>query len=117
MTSPTSTSPDRLDRVGALGGIGFTVLGLAATFPVPMPPAIDDPASEIRDYVVDNQFILGVSTVLTAAALLAFVGFVAMVHRRLSSTDRTPTTIRASASACSRTSAAADLDGSVRQSV
>jgi hypothetical protein len=103
MSDQTSTSPDRLDRVGALGGIGFTVLGLAATLAVPLAPAVDDPASEIRDYMVDNKSALGVSTVLLAASVLAFVGFVAMVHRRLSASGRTPLAAGAflvSATAC-----------------
>jgi hypothetical protein len=82
--------PDRVDRLGALGGIGFTALALASTAVVPMAPAADDPAGEIRDYVVDHQSALGVSTVLTAAAMLALVGFVAMVHRRLSARGRSP---------------------------
>lgn len=73
----------RLDRFGAAGGIAFTVLALAATLVVPAAPAFDDPAAEIRDYVVDHQTALGVSTVLYASAMLAFIAFVAMVHRRL----------------------------------
>jgi hypothetical protein len=90
MTDQPSTNPAKLDRTGALGGITFTVLGLAGAFSVPLPPAVDDPASEIRDYVVDHQTALGVSTVLYAASILAFVGFVAMVHRRLSASSRSP---------------------------
>lgn len=96
MTDMTDTTPRphpnpaRLDRLGALGGIGFTALAFAATVVVPVAPAVDDPAGEIRDYVVDNQTALGVSTVLYAAAILAFAGFVAMVHRRLSATGRSP---------------------------
>jgi hypothetical protein len=90
MTDQQTTNPARLDRIGALAGIAFTVLGLAGAFSVPLPPAVDDPASEIRDYVVDHQTVLGVSTVLYAASILAFVGFVAMVHRRLSASGRSP---------------------------
>jgi hypothetical protein len=87
---PLTTDPARADRFGALGGIGFTILSLTAAFSVPLSPAADDPASEIRDYVVDNKTALGVSTVLYAAAMLAFVGFLAMVHRRLSASGRNP---------------------------
>jgi len=90
MTDQPSTNSARLDRTGALAGISFTVLGLAGAFSVPLPPAVDDPASEIRDYVVDHQTALGVSTVLYAASILAFVAFVAMVHRRLSASGRSP---------------------------
>lgn len=44
----------------------------------------------IRDHVVGHQTALGVSTVLYAAAILAFIAFVAMVHRRLAATGRNP---------------------------
>jgi hypothetical protein len=80
----------RLDRLGALGGIGFTVLALASALVVPAAPAVDEPAGEIRDYVVDHQTGLGISTVLYAAGMLAFIAFVAMVHRRVSATARSP---------------------------
>jgi hypothetical protein len=89
-TNPASISPAKLDRTGAVAGIAFAVLGLAGAFSVPLPPAVDDPASEIRDYVVDHKTALGVSTVLYAASILAFIGFVAMVHRRLTSSSRSP---------------------------
>jgi hypothetical protein len=90
MTDQPPINPAKFDRTGALAGITFTVLGLAGAFSVPLPPAVDDPASEIRDYVVEHQTALGVSTALYAASILAFVGFVAMVHRRMSASSRSP---------------------------
>jgi len=78
-----------LDRMGALGGFGFTVCAVISTAVVPAAPAVDDPTGEIRSYLVDHQARLGVSTVLAAAAL-SLVGFLAMVHRRLAATGRHP---------------------------
>jgi hypothetical protein len=89
-TGLATSEAARLDRFGAVGGIAFTVFALAATLVVPAAPAFDDPAGEIRRYVVDHQTALGVNTVLSAAAMLAFIGFVAMVHRRLAATGRSP---------------------------
>jgi len=77
-----------LDRAGAIGGIAFTVLAFASTFVVPVAPAVDDSAAEIRDYLTDHQTALGVSTVLYTTAMLAFVAFLAMVHRRIAATAR-----------------------------
>jgi glucan phosphoethanolaminetransferase (alkaline phosphatase superfamily) len=78
----------RLDRIGALGGIAFTVLAFASTFVVPTAPTVDDAAADIHDYLLDNQTGLGVSIVLYVAALLAFVPFVAMLHHRIAATAR-----------------------------
>lgn len=89
-TMLTTGETTRLDRFGAVGGIAFTALALAATIVVPAAPAFDDPTGEIRDYVIDHQTALGVSTTLTASAMLAFIAIVAMVHRRLAATGRTP---------------------------
>jgi hypothetical protein len=78
----------RLDHFGAIGGIAFTVFALASTLVVPAAPAFDDPGGEINDYIVDHQTALGVNTVLYATGILAFIAFVAMVHRRLAATGR-----------------------------
>jgi hypothetical protein len=72
-----------LDRIGALCGLGFTVLAFASALVAPVAPALDDPADEIRTHMVDNQGRLGASSVLFAAAILTFVGFLAMLHRRI----------------------------------
>lgn len=79
-----------LDRLGALGGFGFTLCAVASTAVVPAAPAVDDPTGEIRSYLVDHQARLGVSTVLAAAAAISLVGFLAMVHHRLAASGRHP---------------------------
>src|SRR5688572_18909958 len=79
-----------LDRFGALGGLGFTACAIVATAVVPTAPAVDDPAGDIRGYLVDHQARLGVSTVFFAAAALSLVAFLAMLHRRVAATGRHP---------------------------
>jgi hypothetical protein len=78
-------------RLGALGGIAFTILALASTLVVPTAPALDDPADEIRTYLTEHQTRLGISTVLYAVSVLALVAFLATIHRRLGADGRNGT--------------------------
>ncbi len=79
----SSQAGTRLGRPGAIGGIAFTVLSIASVVIAPQPPAFDDNISKIRSYLLDNHAALSVSVLLTSAAALCLMLFVAMVHQRI----------------------------------
>jgi hypothetical protein len=79
------------ERVGAAAGIAFVAFALASFVVIPdAPPALDDPAAEIRSFYVDNSSAFQASVFLTGIAglfFLCFLGSLAAVLAR-SAPDR-----------------------------
>jgi hypothetical protein len=63
-------------RLAGWAGIAFAVLSVLGSLIAGSPPGIDDPASEIREYWIDNRDQLLVGALLQALALPAFLVFV-----------------------------------------
>lgn len=75
-------------RVGAVCGVAFTVLTVAAAVIVPAPPESDVPVTEVREYLVGHADGLAVSTALMGFGTMAVIGFFALVHGRLRAAGR-----------------------------
>jgi hypothetical protein len=72
------------ERVGAAAGIAFVAFLLASFFVIPdTPPALDDPAGEIRSFYVDNSSAFQASAYLTGVAGFFFLCFLASLGRAL----------------------------------
>lgn len=80
----TSTSPSPWDRLAALGGVGFTVLGLAAGgVGAWADVTIDSDAATVRTWVETHRSGLAWSTALMTLAGLCFLALLAHVDHRL----------------------------------
>lgn len=79
----------RWERIGAVSGILF-VLAVVATFFTPSTPDVDDPASEIRQTLVDDRGGLVAGVYLGGLAVLFFLGFLAVLYARLRRAESQP---------------------------
>ena len=68
--------PESSDRLAALTGVGFIVVGIIAFIVAGEPPAADHPGKEIADWYVDNKSGIetGAWVGMVATALLVFFG-------------------------------------------
>jgi hypothetical protein len=76
--------PDSRDRLAALTGVGFIVVGIIAFIVAGEPPAADHPGKEIADWYVDNKDGVEISAFLGTAAtglLVFFAGYLRKVLR------------------------------------
>jgi hypothetical protein len=78
------------ERVGAATGIAFVAFLLASFFVIPdAPPALDDPAAEIRSFYVDNSSAFQASVYLTGVAGFFFLCFLASLGTALARANPT----------------------------
>ncbi len=75
-------------RLGAVCGVGFTVLTVASGVVVPPAPESNVPVAEVRDYLVGHADGLAVSTALMGVATMVVMGFFALVYGRLGAASR-----------------------------
>jgi hypothetical protein len=76
------------DRIAAMFGVAFTVCIAGSVAVVPAAPEYDEGAAAIRAYLTQHATALGISTVLTAVAVLALMVFFAFVQNRLPGAER-----------------------------
>jgi hypothetical protein len=70
-------------RLAGWAGIAFAVLSVVGSLIAGSPPGIEDPASEIREFWIDNRDQLLVGSLLQALALPAFLVFVMALRELL----------------------------------
>jgi len=76
------------ERIGAATGIAFVVFLLASFLLIPdSPPALDDPAADIRSFYVDNASAFQASAYLTGLAAFFFLGFLGSVGATLAKVE------------------------------
>jgi hypothetical protein len=79
--------PEASSRVAASCGVAFTALMAGAASVIPTGPEYDSGPTAIRDYLTQHHAALGLSTVLTGAAVLCLMAFFGFVSRRLRDRD------------------------------
>jgi hypothetical protein len=70
-------------RYGALGGVVFAVLSVAALATMPKPPDADASAATVRHYFAAHSGAIRAGSVLAALAALGFLALVATLRRRV----------------------------------
>src|SRR5829696_5170335 len=79
----------RWERLGAATGIAFVVVLVASFVVIPdTPPALTDPASEIRSFYADNSSAWQASVYLTGVAAFLFLWFLGSLRSALGEAER-----------------------------
>lgn len=81
------------DRAAALGGIGFAVLAGVASAIAPTTMKLDIGATELRSKLAGHADGIGTGALLTAIGTISFGCFLAYVHRRLETVERSGSTL------------------------